>query len=111
MKLYNLTALRKAYVTLWSECEKTAVSKRFLETEAGSSKIFALREKQGLILPAYRLEFMMAYDEVRRDIAFSAFKKTQALQIIRLATGRLWDMPERMEIPTLPSLNAVKNRF
>ena len=111
MKLYNLTALRKAYVTLWSECEKTAVSKRFLETEAGSSKILALREKQGLILPAYRLEFMMAYDEVRRDIAFSAFKKTQALQIIRLATGRLWDMPERMEIPTLPSLNALKTDF
>ena len=33
LRMYNLTALRKAYVTLWSECEKIAMANRFLSTE------------------------------------------------------------------------------
>lgn len=109
LKLHNLTALRKAYVTLWSECEKTAISEKFLSTEKEVSRILSQREKQGLLLPSYRLESMMAFDSVRRDIAMSSLKKTQALQIIRLATGRIWEMPEKMEIPTLPAINGLRS--
>jgi len=107
LKLHNLAALRKAYITLWSECEKASVARRFLETEENVSEVMAAREKKGFLLPADRLEFLTAYDIVRRDIAASNMKKTQAIQIIRLATGRLWEMPEKMAIPTLPSFNAL----
>ena len=105
---HNLNALRKAYVTLWSECEKTAAAKRFLGTEENVSKILAEREKKGLLLPADRLEFLTAYEMARRDIAVSNMIKTQALQIIRLATGRLWEMPSEMEIPALPAFSSLK---
>ncbi len=103
LKLHNLAALRKAYATLWSECEKTAAAKRFLQTEENASQILREREKMGLLLPADRLEFMSAYEITKRDVALSEMRKTQALQIIRLATGRLWEMPESMEIPDLPA--------
>lgn len=108
LKLHNITALRKAYVTLWSECEKAAAAKRFLETEEETSKILTEREKNGLILPADKLEFMSAYDFARRDIALSEMRKTQALQIIRLATGRLWEMPQSIEIPDMPAFDSLK---
>lgn len=108
LKLHNLAALRKAYVTLWSECEKIAIAGRFLKTEENTAKILSEREKNGLLLPADRLEFLTAYDITRRDIAVSNMRKTQALQIIRLATGQLWEMPQKMEIPTLPSFNGLE---
>lgn len=108
LELHNLAALRKAYVTLWSECEKIAIAERFLKTEENTSKILVEREKNGLLLPADRIEFLTAYDMARRDIAVSNMRKTQALQIIRLATGQLWEMPGEMEIPTLPAFNGMK---
>jgi len=108
LKLHNLAALRKAYVTLWSECEKIAIAERFLKTEENTSKILIEREKNGLLLPADRIEFLTAYDMARRDIAVSNMRKTQALQIIRLATGQLWEMPQKMEIPTLPAFNGLE---
>lgn len=108
LKLHNLAALRKAYVTLWSECEKTATAERFLETEQNVSRILTEREKNGFLLPADRIEFLTAYDMARRDIAVSNMRKTQALQIIRLATGQLWEMPQKMEIPTLPAFNGLE---
>jgi outer membrane protein TolC len=108
IRKHNLTALRKAYVTLWSECEKIAMAKRFLSTEEETYKILSEREKTGLLLMADRLEFMTAYDIVRRDVAASVLRKTQALQIIRLATGQIWEMPERMEIPTLPRFDSLE---
>ena len=108
MRIYNLTALRKAYVTLWSECEKIAMAKRFLSTEEETYKILSEREKTGLLLPADKLEFMTAYDIARRDVASSILRKTQALQIIRLATGQLWEMPEKMEVPALPSFSGIE---
>ena len=107
LKLRNLAALRKAYVTLWSECEKIAVAERFLKTEENTSGVLAERERHGLLLPSDRIEFLTAYDMARRDIAVSNMRKTQALQIIRLATGQLWEMPRKMEIPTLPALNGL----
>ena len=109
IKLHNLNALRKAYVTLWSECEKIAMAERFLKTEQDTSKILFEREDVGLILPADRLEFMTAYDMAVRDIAVSDIRKTQAIQIIRLATGQMWDMPQKMEIPTLPAFRKLGN--
>ncbi|MCE5201712.1 MAG: hypothetical protein LLF78_04295 [Synergistaceae bacterium] len=105
--LHNLTALRKAYVTLWAECEKTKMSERFLSTEPVVSKVLAERQQKGLLLPADRLEFMTSYDMARRDIAVSTLRKTQALQIIRLATGCLWPMPEYVDIPTLPDFHGL----
>lgn len=108
MKLHNLNALRKAYVTLWSECEKIAMAERFLKTEQDTSKILFEREDAGLLLPADRLEFLTAYDMAARDIAVSDMRKTQAIQIIRLATGKMWDMPQKMEIPTLPAFGKLR---
>lgn len=107
IELHNLAALRKAYVTLWAECEKIRMSKRFLSTEQPVSAVLAKRQGAGLILPADRLEFMTAYDMARRDIAVSELRKTQALQIIRLATGHLWSMPDAVDLPTLPDFNGL----
>lgn len=101
--LHNLTALRKAYVTLWAECEKVKLAERFLSTEDSVSRVMADRQQKGLLLPADRLEFLTGFDMARRDISVSNLRKTQALQIIRLATGRLWSMPESMNIPSLPA--------
>ncbi len=51
LELHNLAALRKAYVTLWSECEKIAIAERFLKTEENTSKILVEREKMGCCFP------------------------------------------------------------
>ncbi len=60
----------------------------------------------GLLLPADRIDF----DRLRGQKGYCCVKheKTQALQIIRLATGQLWEMPGEMEIPTLPAFNGMK---
>ena len=87
LKLHNLSALRKAYITLWAEGEKISMANRFLSTEAEVSKVFEERQRAGLLLPADRLEALTAYDIARRDVAVSELSKTRAMQIIRLATG------------------------
>ena len=107
LMLGNLAALRKAYITLWSECEKTKAAADFLSTEARVSQVLADRQAKGLVLPADRLEFMTAYAMARRDLAVSNLRRTQALQIIRLATGHLWQMPSEMEEPSLPSFDGL----
>ena len=111
LKLHNLTALRKAYISLWVECGKIAIAESFLSTEAGVSKILAERQQKGLLLPADRLEAVTGYEMARRDIAVSRLKKVQALQIIRLVTGRLWQMPDKMEMPTLPGFTGLTPRI
>lgn len=111
LKLNNLTALRKAYITLWSECGKTAMARSFLSTERTVSRVLFERQQKGLVLPADRLEAMTAYDMARRDIAVSRLNKVRAMHIIRLATGRMWDMPEKMDIPTLPEFSKLTPRL
>ena len=71
------------------------------------SQVLADRQAKGLVLPADRLEFMTAYAMARRDLAVSNLRRTQALQIIRLATGHLWQMPSDMEEPALPSFDSL----
>lgn len=108
LKLHNLTALRKAYISLWAECQKSNMARRFLSTEAEVSRVLADRERKGLVLPADRLEMLTAYEMARRDIAVADLRKTRAMQIIRLVTGRLWDTPDSMsEIPALPDFRTL----
>ncbi len=109
LKLHNLSALRKAYITLWAEGEKISMANRFLSTEAEVSKVFEERQRAGLLLPADRLEALTAYDIARRDVAVSELSKTRAMQIIRLATGQLWDTPKTtVATPTLPDFRNLK---
>ena len=52
-----------------------------------------------LLLEADNLEFRAAYDMAKRDIAVSNLRRVQALQVIRLATGVMWPMPEEPPFP------------
>jgi hypothetical protein len=103
LSLNNLVALRKAYTTLWIEQQKEEVAKRFLNTEAETVHILQERQAQGLVLPVDRLELLSVYHDVKRDIAASKLRQTRALKIICLATGRKWDMTEKLKAPSLPS--------
>lgn len=103
--LNNLAALRKAYTTLWIEQQKEELAKQFLSTEAETVNILEKRQAQGLVLPADRLEFLSVYHDVKRDLAASKLRQTQALQIICLATGRQWQPSANLKAPSLPKLD------
>lgn len=106
--LNNLVALRKAYTTLWIEQQKEDVIKRFLNTEAETVHILQERQAQGLVLPVDRLELLSVYHDVKRDLAASKLRQTQALDRICLVTGRKWEMNEKLKAPSLPSIEGVK---
>jgi hypothetical protein len=108
LSLNNLVALRKAYTTLWIEQQKEEVAKRFLNTEAETVHILQERQAQGLVLPVDRLDFLSVYQDVKRDMAASKLRQMRALKIICLATGRKWDMTEKLKAPSLPSIDGKK---
>ncbi|MBC8016226.1 MAG: hypothetical protein H7X79_10855 [Sporomusaceae bacterium] len=106
--LNNLVALRKAYTALWIEQQKEEMTQRFLNTEAETVHILQERQAQGLVLPVDRLEFLSVYYDARRDMVASKLRQTRALNIIGLATGRKWDMTEKIKAPSLPSVDGKK---
>lgn len=105
VNLNNLVAVRKAYASLWVEKQKEGLAKQFLSTEEATTKLLEERQKQGLLLPVDKLEFLTIYDEVRRDLLAMQLKETQALQIINLATGCQWQVGDYLEEPKLPILS------
>lgn len=106
--LNNLAAVRKAYTTLWIEQQKADVCKRFLSTEADTLHILQARQVQGLLLPADRLNLLAVYLDAKRDLAASKLRQTQALRTINLATGRNWNMVERLKAPSFPNIEGKK---
>lgn len=104
VNLNNLVAVRKAYASLWIEQQKEKLAKQFLSTEVATSKLLEERQKQGLLLPVDKLEFLTIYEEVKRDLVAMQLKQSQALQIINLATGCQWQVAETLEEPKLPLL-------
>lgn len=108
LSLNNLVALRKAYTTLWIEQQKEGVAKRFLNTEAETVHILQKRQAQGLVLPTDRLDFISVYHDVKRDMAASKMRQLGALRIICLATGRKWDITEKLKAPSLPNIDGKK---
>ena len=105
VNLNNLVAVRKAYASLWIEKQKEGLAKQFLSTEEATTKLLEERQKQGLLLPVDKLEFLTIYDEVRRDLLAMQLKEAQALQIINLATGCQWQVGDYLEEPKLPVLD------
>lgn len=108
LSLNNLVALRKAYTSLWIEQQKEEIAKKVLNTEAETVRILQERQAQGLVLPTDRLEFLSVYQDVRRDIAASKLRQMRSLQIICLATGRKWDITEKLQVPSLPNVDGKK---
>lgn len=102
--LNNLVKLRKAYATLWIEQQNEELAKRFLSTETETVNILEERQAQGLVLPADRLEFLSVYHDVKRDLAASKLRQTQALTIICLVTGQKWDETTKLKAPSLPNI-------
>lgn len=102
LALHNLTALRKAYAVLWIESQKIKLAKQFLRSREDVTRYLDERRDAFLLLEADNLEFRAAYDMAKRDIAVSNLRRVQALQVIRLATGVMWPMPEEPPFPTLP---------
>lgn len=98
----NLTALRKAYMVLWGESRKRKLINAFLADEHEVDAVLSKRVREGLLLEADRLEFLSAYDMVKRDLLASKMVQVQALQAIRLGTGRSWSLGEDVMEPTLP---------
>lgn len=87
----NLTALRKAYALLWIEGRRGEMIEAFLADEAETERLLAERVSRGFLLERDRLEFLSAFDIARRDLVESKLRRTQALQALRLATGRSWE--------------------
>ncbi|MDD4364573.1 MAG: hypothetical protein PHF19_02415 [Synergistales bacterium] len=98
----NLTALRKAYGLLWFEGRRQALLEDFLEEEPAVEAVLAERVRKGHLLEADRLEFLSAFDVVRRDLAASRRREIQALQALHLATGRSWEVEGALPPPLLP---------
>ena len=97
----NLTALRKAYALIWAEGRRVELLQAFLAQEATMERLLSERVLKGFLLERDRLEFLSAFDMARRDLAGSRLRRVQALQAIRLATGRIWrDGP--CEAPPFP---------
>ena len=101
----KLAEVRKAYTTLWLEQQKEELAKRFLSTESETTAILENRQVQGLILPVDRLGFLAVYPDVKRDLAASRLRRTQALEMICLATGRKWEVSTNLKSPSLPILD------
>lgn len=104
-RVYQLMALRKAYVMLWNAQEKTALAEQFLATEQMVQAVLAERQKNGLVLPADALELLAVYADARRDIAFARMMNMRALQMINLATGQEWSIEGKVASPLLPALD------
>lgn len=102
LKLLNVSAIRGAYAVLWTESIKIKAAECFLTGCESADKILTARQSESLVLRSDRLEFMAAFETARRDIAMSQLRKVQALQIMRLATGRELEMPESLPVPSLP---------
>ncbi len=111
LELDNLVALRKAYATLWIEQQKEEISERFLATEEEAVRILQARQAQGLVLPVDSLEYLSGYQDVRRDIAASKMRQAQALKVISLATGHIWDKPGKLTAPSLPKVEGKQIDF
>lgn len=104
LALDNLVALRKAYATLWIEQQKEEISERFLTTEEEAKRILQARQTQGLVLPVDSLEYLSSYQDARRDTAASKMRQAQALEVISLVTGHIWDKPGKLTAPSLPNV-------
>ena len=102
LAVHNLAAVRKAYAVLWIESQKIKLAERFLSSRDDVVRRLNERMNAALLLEADNLEFRSAYEMAKRDIAVSNLKKVRALQIIRLATGVMWPMPDEPAFPTLP---------
>lgn len=98
----NVTALRKAYGLIVFEGKRRAFLEAFLDDEISVEALLAERVRKGFLLEADRLEFLSAFDMARRDLAGVKWRQIEALQAIRLATGRSWEIPEEPALPLLP---------
>lgn len=108
LSLKNLAALRRAYSVLWIEAKKITLARNFLALENETMRVLGERTGTSLLLEADRLEFLSAFKMVKRNLAVSELKKVQALQIIRLATGERWEMPEAVDFPSMPQAAGMK---
>lgn len=84
----NLTALRKAYVLLWTIQERNALLERFLALEERIMPLLARRTEEGFLLERDRLEMESWFSFARREAAAGALLKEECLALIRKATGR-----------------------
>ncbi|WP_286847666.1 MULTISPECIES: hypothetical protein [Aminobacterium] len=106
----NLISLRKAYMVLWGEGQKRRLLSDFLKSREATEALLSKRVREGFLLEADRLEFLSVYDVALRDVAASSRMETQALQVIRLATGQSWQVTEEVPFPTLPGWDYKKRR-
>ena len=84
----NLTALRKAYVLIWTSQRKMELIARFLRLERFFLPLLEERTRSGFLLEGDRLEMESWFALARRDAVASALVEEQALSVVRKSTGR-----------------------
>ncbi|NLM72153.1 MAG: hypothetical protein GX181_09385 [Synergistaceae bacterium] len=84
----NLTALRKAYILVWTSQRKAELLERFVRLEGFFMPLLKERTRTGFLLEGDRLEMESWFALVRRDAVASALAEEQAMSVIRKATGR-----------------------
>lgn len=102
LKVSNLAALRKAYAVLWIEAQKIKLADAFAANRDYVAAYLGARQKKALLLPADNYEFLAAYDMAKKDRAVSNLHMVQALQVIRMDTGRKLELPAEVQTPSLP---------
>lgn len=75
--------LRVAYADYWAAQRLLLLSQEFLENETRIDSILRLRTRAGLMLDADRLEFLSAFELVKRDIARNELAALQSQDSMR----------------------------
>ncbi|ACZ18404.1 hypothetical protein Taci_0164 [Thermanaerovibrio acidaminovorans DSM 6589] len=97
----NLTALRKAYVLLWTSQRRELLSRWFLRLEGQAMPPMRRRTEEGYLLKADLLEMESWFHLARRQLEGALADQEMAMGIIRKATGRPYQEILKAETPSL----------
>lgn len=102
----NLTALRKAFVSLWTARRRREVCLAFLGLRDRFMPIMDLRVAQGFLLESDRREMDSWFLLAQRELAASQLVEDAAVQLIRRACGILDPSPAGLDdgVPPLKPL-------
>lgn len=127
VKRQSLSLLRQSYVTYWSAQEKIKLNRAFFTDESRQRQLLTRRQQAGYLLEADRLEFLSAFDLVRRNqetllaaqrtalhtmqrLTATSVAFTARAPILAISLNDLNGLPESA-IETWPSIALLRERL
>lgn len=102
VKRANLTALRKAWVSLWTARRRMEVLNGFLALEGRFIPVMEARASQGFLLESDLMEMKSWFLLARREAAASKAVEDAALGVIRRSAGILNPLPLDLDVGVPP---------